>query len=250
MMPVTLISFEQLSAASLGCYGNHQQATPTFDRLAMESLTCDQYFVDPDGPSLAEQLAQWGDGIEILSIPGPVSVLGAGTEGTSGLRSIDSWLQESIRGREGEFLIVTAARGEDQLIEEAHPDWLASVAEPVAHVPLLIRVPSEPWAGRESALLTTAEVLRLVSGVREGTFRSLGEWQESLRAELIEYRSRLARAVRTRSCLLIESLQSGAQMMEESEIRLFLKPEDVWDLLDVASQHPDQIDRYRATGRL
>ncbi|WP_437223903.1 hypothetical protein SH661x_003405 [Planctomicrobium sp. SH661] len=146
----------------------------------------------------------------------------------------------------GDVIVLTAASGDERRIPDDRPTWLKSVSEPVVHFPFIVHRVGDEVADNFEFLS-----LQQFSRLAASSFRNLSEsfdWADTT------FRSESASAVRTPSWLLVENLtgaqSSAVDAASDPEIQLFRKPEDFWDVNDVASQHPDLIDYYRQHGRL
>jgi hypothetical protein len=97
-------------------------------------------------------------------------------------------------------------------------------------------------ARRTPALLTQADLIALIANWRNGG-RSLEELFPRREQPAIRYSCETAHAWRSRDWLLIQ--QSIIEGSDSPEVRLFRKPEDVWETLDVAAQYPDLVEEFQ-----
>ncbi len=90
-MRTILLVFDRLPAWQLGCYGNFDEATPTFDDFAAQSAVFDHAYASPDEPSwtrctlptelptahlrIAEESGPAFDGILHVSVADPRTLL-------------------------------------------------------------------------------------------------------------------------------------------------------------------------------
>lgn len=160
------------------------------------------------------------------------------------------------------LLIATASEGDPHACREERPDWLMSVSEPIAHLPLLIWR-SNPLLEQETgercdALLQPGDVARFITAILGHGMTDLADLANFLQLsghEEIRYSSPLATAMRNQDWLAIrrdpQSAASGVAVeAEESVVQLFRKPEDAWEILDVATQFPALIERVQTAGQL
>ena len=72
-------------------------------------------------------------------------------------------------------------------------------------------------------------------------------WREELQNPQVTYGTEQWMAVRTHEWLLIKPKNSPDDEYSE---KLFRKPEDLWEILDVANQYPLVVEDFRKTGQL
>jgi hypothetical protein len=139
------------------------------------------------------------------------------------------------------LLIVTSANGDLRRGPPGQPDWIRALSDPAVHLPLLVQCVEHP-ARRTPALLTQADLIALIANWRNGG-RSLEELFPRREQPAIRYSCETAHAWRSRDWLLIQ--QSIIEGSDSPEVRLFRKPEDVWETLDVAAQYPDLVEEFQ-----
>lgn len=139
------------------------------------------------------------------------------------------------------------------------PDWVRSISDVVAQLPLLIHLPRRDLGERCQELLQSADLLPLLTGIGrrgEGRRESEGSVVERLAGQReIVYQSASAQAIRDKDWLFIQrreppGTQQAADQRDERGAYLFRKPEDAWELLDVADQYPELLEHLKTTGRL
>ncbi len=154
---------------------------------------------------------------------------------------VELWT-EATRGEPESLLIVTALTG---CVLHDHPvirEGMPPLVHESLHLPCWIT--GGPWTGRSHRLVSSrgffgdlgavARRVRPASDVLE----VLQRWEDGL--TVISHTPEGARSLRTEHWRYV---QAGSSTSEEW---LFRKPEDVWDLLDVAGQHPLVLDEFAA----
>jgi len=158
------------------------------------------------------------------------------------------------------LLIVTAGRGEELDGISALPGDAARLAEEVVHAPLLILMPrpSEDVGSRRQALVQTVDLAPTLADWFGIDPADTGFEGASLLPLVRDERAQLretafagdgarARGLRTEQAYLVRvRSQSAHQHDDEAPFHLFLKPEDVWDVHNVADQSPDFVDALAA----
>jgi len=158
-----------------------------------------------------------------------------------------------------DVVIVTALSGEESRIPDQRPAWLKSIAEPMVHFPLIIHHVERARPRRWSQFLSVEDASDLILDFARWSSTDLVcGGRESIR-----YESSLARGIRTQDWLLVEQLPvehlpmeqgSGGEGLSaephvigysESEIRLYLKPQDYWNMHDVSREFPDLVEACR-----
>jgi hypothetical protein len=139
-----------------------------------------------------------------------------------------------------DLLVVTSSSGDLRRGTPGHPDWLKPLSEPVVHLPLLLRTLDDS-IGRTSSLIGSNDLVELIASWLQGRC-SLEEMLPGPERSEICYACASAQARRSPDWLLIQ--QIAGENPEDSAVRLFRKPEDVWEVLDVASQYPDLIEEF------
>ena len=175
-------------------------------------------------------------------------------------KRLPAWLQVlGPHDNENELRIITSLDGSLDADPEEHDDWVRSVCEPVVHLPLLLQHPAVP-SGRLREFVTAESLLQLMrlclSEESTDMAATIQQWQNELTDSSVQYDSPLAHAVRTENWLFIErrhppesagEIADPAQDEEEPEVRLYRKPEDVWESMDLASQYPDVLDSFASS---
>jgi len=188
------------------------------------------------------------------------------------------WLTANPAGRET-LLVVTAPRGFPLGEHGRIGDWDEALHAELVHVPLLIRFPDQQGAsGRSSALVQPADVFATLLdwfGLREvqggGSGRSLLPLVDNEEAVLRDRACAVAgngeRGVRTPSWYLrvrhgdegrtnahdgSASFKPGADGLSSSdrslgEAQLYKKPDDMWEVNDVANRCADVVDALKRT---
>jgi arylsulfatase A-like enzyme len=167
---------------------------------------------------------------------------------SGGMMELDAgleWLREQLEGRgllDDVAFVLTSDRGyplgEHGVIGEEPPN----VFEESVHVPLMLRLPGRREAGRRVAQLTqpadvSATILDLFGLAPDTTGKSvlpLAEGQlEGWRTTVCSHAG-AADALRTNEwCLFVP---------EGGPARLYVKPDDRWEVNDVAQHHPELVE--------
>ncbi len=208
---------------------------------------------DPDAPPLAlgdlsndecRRLAQ-------LAHAGYVTLLD---------RSLGRLLDEldDVWGSQEIVLIVTAAEGEP-LAAPASEHGLAGHCEQQTHTPMLVRLPSPEHVGRYNDLTqsvdlapTLYELFGLAPETTDCDGRSLiasiRSSPDAKRDHVCVVDSEARRMIRTDEYLLVEEPSSSeGDAPQEPQHWLFAKPEDVWNLNNLAPQLPEIVGNLAAT---
>lgn len=170
------------------------------------------------------------------------------------------WLDEHPEAlAEDTLLIVTAASGAVLFPHPGVARGCPEIVDPLVHVPLLVRAGDSKEAGtRRRGLVSSVDLAATLCGwlgipCRLAESRSLlpvlrGE-AESVRESVCFEREGVGRGVRTerftclcRSGLEIPEDEVGWDFTGRDRPWLFVKPDDAWDMLDVAGQHPEELD--------
>jgi hypothetical protein len=155
------------------------------------------------------------------------------------------------------FLMDADAAGGSALAQRI-PDWVRSVSDVVTKLPLLIHSPKMQLGERWRGMIQSDDLIRFL-----GTIRSTaGNQPDRLESEAVMnllsgkrqlvYESPAARAVRDDDWLFVQrrnppATADAANEGEERNAYLFRKPEDAWELLDVADQHPELVERLNSS---
>ena len=148
------------------------------------------------------------------------------------------------------LLLVTAAQGLTVREPGVLRDAWAPAAEEIIHTPLFVRLPGPNHGSRRQALTQTVDIYpTLVEwfGVErpEGPLDGQSLLPAIRGEESVPRRSAFGsdggdlRAVRTADFYLV---QNSADNAGEPARRLFAKPEDAWEVNDVAAQSPQVVD--------
>ena len=244
------VVFNQCPAFLLGAYGSFAGETPNINRLASLGTVYDQCFAAPSLTLLDLQTA--------LEIEHTVCV-------DSG--SSDSWIEE-LNGHEGSILLycehscdapdlnrleqqidlntqrdefvgrlveecealgkpfsltMTALAGDVQLAQNP-PEWMRSLSTMALQVPL-IKYQSKHPHQRRIALPTDLQ----------------DELIDQPLADRLVVQSEQSISIRTPTWLFVQRLSDNNQ---EPQSLLFKKPEDRWEVLDVADQYPDVVEQF------
>jgi len=149
----------------------------------------------------------------------------------------------------GDLIVLSAASGDQRRIVDNQPEWLRSVNEAVVHLPLILYCIDQESAWRISELVSMEQTMEWLSHLTPSCFETSPKIPA---AESLTYRSELAQSWRTKDWLLIERLlpaSDSSKSPAESELRLYRKPDDYWEVHDLAGQFPDLIEAYRSTGQ-
>ena len=183
---------------------------------------------------------------------------------------LDHWLGELLAGiesdlvREPTLVLVMAARGypwQSILPSKARPSHVLTLGDQLARVPLVLKV----YGDQRFQVLTCLRSDRLVQSCdlvptvmdwfrfEQATPADLGHsWLRELTEEiprrpvLFYDDGGLHQAVRTQDWLCIAERMNSSHGTEEDEpaeprTSLFVKPEDLWDVNNVASQQPEVV---------
>ena len=162
---------------------------------------------------------------------------------------LDEWLGqlldglETLLGDEAHLLIVTAAEGESLSERAETPDPAAPLDEEIVHTPLFVRLGGGEQGEREAGIVQAvdlpATLLDFYGGAAEvADGRSFlpavrGETWSGRREAYMGAGPGLC-GVRTEEYYLIRGGELPAP-------RLYLKPEDLWNVLDVSGQWPQFV---------
>ncbi|SFH87938.1 alkaline phosphatase family protein [Planctomicrobium piriforme] len=164
--------------------------------------------------------------------------------------ALASTLDEIELDPDSDVVIVAGVSGDAGRVPDERPDWLAAVSEPVVHLPLLIHIVGQEQHVRIDELVGVDDLQRLIEMLKNEGPAAVEAWRDSLVHNELRLDSPLSKAVRTQKWLLVEKKNDPDEASAMREVRLFRKPEDVWEMLDVASQFPELIDHYLETGEL
>ncbi|MBL8851922.1 MAG: hypothetical protein JNG89_19775 [Planctomycetaceae bacterium] len=161
------------------------------------------------------------------------------------------------------LLIVTATGGDLAGPHAQLSSGCPSLIEPLVHVPLLVRTGTQADGTRRNALTTLEDIVPTLSELfhvkHDATSGARSLWPvlrdeiDEVRAELLLGSRQLGWSLRTKdfACLCgPQMVQQDGDMPVDSEAdrpRLFVKPDDAWDTLDVASQYPEVTARMLDT---
>lgn len=185
---------------------------------------------------------------------------------------------ERLFGNDPPLIVLVAGHGQSVCETEMLAPFANRSTEPTAdagsfrdelvHVPLLIvNATRESLGSRRTELVTPADVLPTLSDWFGQTSAEVEREEVSLlpllRNEDCSWRSELFlqdadghAAIRTKDLLFVQpdatariTPKPSADEIDDSTGCLFLKPEDVWEVNDVAEQHPEQVAMLRAALR-
>lgn len=180
---------------------------------------------------------------------------------------LDRWLGELLDVFHEVFpdreclLIVTAARGESLGERAVLPMGSDVLREEVVHTPLFVGCPGEEMGTRRPSLVQTVDLVPTIldwfnvtlpqyppsQGGEAGSLLPLvRNEQRDIREYLYLGRGAEACAVRTRDFYLVSSGSQESADVFPPRPALFVKPDDVWDVNDTASQSPDDVERLEA----
>lgn len=174
------------------------------------------------------------------------------------------------------LLILRSLRGEALCESEAMPLSHVDTTPPetawrlrdeLVHTPLLIaNATGEPQGSRRQELVQSSDVLPTLCEwflhslpVKFSAARSLigllGDEEQAWRKQIVLRDSDGNGAIRTNDVLFIQpevdvehdsDTHDDDSNSHETRARLYLKPEDVWEISDVAEQHRDLVDQLRS----
>lgn len=176
----------------------------------------------------------------------------------------DAWLKDLLElldaGRcRDTLLIVAAGRGD---LPSGHPELATGcprVVDPLLRVPLFVRSGTAADGTRRGALVTTGDIAPTVAewlqqDTQTPSSRALSLWPllrnevHSVRDELLigstdaGWRLQTADFACVCSDAALRADPGGLSHFKSDRPRLFIKPDDIWDTLDVAREHPDVIE--------
>ncbi|HWL08072.1 MAG TPA: hypothetical protein VNQ76_06705 [Planctomicrobium sp.] len=159
----------------------------------------------------------------------------------------DTALGEWLSGmpfQEGDVLVIVGTTGDLRRLPEQRPEWQASLSEPMIHLPLLIQVIGRNHHHRVHELVETADLVRLISQLTEQGSKAIDQWSCDLQTQEIYWKTSTLSAIRTWDWLLIKyhDANDNEEERDGPQVVLFRKPEDHWEMLDVATQHPDLVE--------
>lgn len=246
--------FDQLPTSCLSCYGSHL-VTPRIDTLAAVSDIFTMCYADASTEpwtstikaqktisiSEYEQINDFWRNFTfdstslVIRFKFPTSSLQA-DHLVGGLLEIFP-----LNSPNRPAIVFTSLQG-----EPGNDGWAGAVGEQAAHVPLMVSLPGQQECRRRDELLTTTALPQLLTSLSssEETYRM---WRDELHNSQVTYGTDHWRAVRTHGWLLIQSKNSPDDEFSE---KLFRKPDDLWEILDVANQYPSIVEDYRSTGQL
>ncbi|MEZ6047440.1 MAG: sulfatase-like hydrolase/transferase [Planctomycetaceae bacterium] len=152
-MKIVVLSFDQLSLQSLGCYGNQWLSTPNIDRLATQSVIFDRCYVETVAPGTTSHA--WWDGryrnlvgqsarslslFQILHEQGvPLQLLAEGNAAEHPVRieSRSDW-QETSEGEEGtlaELIQQGIQKVEEAAVADSTLIWLKALGTCSGEIP-------------------------------------------------------------------------------------------------------------------
>jgi arylsulfatase A-like enzyme len=196
-------------------------------------------------------------GPEILS-QGDASLLQVREKYASGVEAADQWFAKLLeqlhitRLLDKAALIITSDQGAS-LGEHAPAGTSPNYPyEEVSHLPLIIRVPEDEHAGTRLSILTQASdlsgaFLAILDGHHDDLLnlcRKKDTTREYVRTVQISEAGLQTVAVRTAEWAFLTDLNSGSATAE-----LYRKPEDRWEINNVAQHHPDLLPRLEGLAR-
>ncbi len=260
-MKLLVILFDELSASSLGCYGGRQQ-TPRIDSLAAVSDVFTMCFAEesaPDPAMLVQSSSSVAvDHVDHLDHPEIIEEIRDDNAETLFVRVSAQVPREYVDQVIGKLfdlmandlcirptILLTARKG---FVEDSEKIASQSpVGEAAAHTPLIVAWPGQTHSRRRDDFITTTDLRGFIHTLYSST-EEYSAWRDSLDRQQIEYRSDTAIATRTRDWLLIQTNDKGD--LAEKSIQLYRKPEDIWEILDVADQYPQIVEHFVETGIL
>lgn len=155
------------------------------------------------------------------------------------------------------LLVVASLRGIVPIERTDTPEPLRNTLSEYIQTPLLVRVPGRTWGSRRQALVTTDDVLASLrewfqvagsddAGAGHSLLPLIRHEARTIRDQVVIESGGTAAALRTPEWHLMARLsphEAGAPSTIAAEgARLFRKPEDAWDILDVADQNRPLVE--------
>ena len=163
--------------------------------------------------------------------------------------ALGQWL-EGMSFTEQDLLVIVGRTGNLSRQADTRPDWLAAVSESMVHLPLIIYQPEIGEHTRIDELLQTDDLTDLITLASEARVDVVSQWAERVTPKMIRWETPEVIAVRNQDWLIVESREGTSESDEQERVMLFRKPEDLWDVLDLAQQFPALIEDYERTGLL
>lgn len=174
--------------------------------------------------------------------------------------ALDAWFGEVVDlidvASSGDTLLIATAGGGDFTGPHPEPeDGIPPLIEPLVHVPLLIRTGTDADGTRRNALASTNDIALTLADVfhvkHNGDENARSLWPllknetDELRDSLLIGSAQLGWRLQTIkfACLCGPAAidRDAGDLLDapRERPRLFVKPDDAWDTLDVAAQYPD-----------
>ena len=166
-------------------------------------------------------------------------------------------IQRHVENREELLLIVTA--GEGTSLGERPDRWekQARLSEEIVHTPLLVHLATAEMSTRRQALVQTVDLAPTLLdwfGIHDATIACEGQsLLPVVRDEVTSLRDYLCLGNGMRGCgirtdeLYLVKTAHDATPEKQSDARLYVKPDDIWDVNDVAAQSAKEIEAPSAT---
>ncbi len=151
------------------------------------------------------------------------------------------WEAWNARCQPNDQFIVSANHGDQRVALAGNPSWVSTLSDPLAHLPLIVHQTGKAHPVRDQTLLTSQQFF---------DFASFDASSKGKSNRQIRYESPQSIAHRTFDWLLIEKRLDENRLPTEGLFALHRKPEDIWEILNVADQFPDLIQVFQETGQL
>ncbi len=173
-----------------------------------------------------------------------------------GLGRLLDGLEATEAGRKC-LVIVAAGRGLTLSPQAGVPDRLASLRSELTETPLFVRLPGQNEGVRRQELVQSADIVptlaewfgvSVVSAGEECSLLRLARDEGEVRERAETIGNSGVAAIRTIDARLIGRLRrrSRGGGHELDDVRLFRKPEDLWETLDVATSMPERTEALSA----
>lgn len=156
----------------------------------------------------------------------------------------------------GDLLVVMGLSGDPRRLPtgrlaENQLKWMHPVSPALAHLPVLVHHIEQGQSIRVPGYIDSDQLMHFFQNPSElptGSSELRGEWHFQT-GETVQ-------SLRTRDWLAVKHLQGETDPSDSDaghdgpEVKLFRKPEDYWNLLDLSSQIPDLAQRFLETGHI
>lgn len=257
-----VVLFNTLSTSSIGCYGAKSR-TPAFDEIAACGDIYTNCYTDERGAAILRvleglpttEVSDSDSEIDFSAVEMHVdnapSRLVVRVACDLDVDACDHILKKTLDQTRQKFssefhLIVTSLEGHSAE-ENPSSKSLALPGELATHVPLIVSTAGQEASRRRSELITTEQAAKVIECLSVST-EAYQQYRDSLFSGQITYQTSGATATRTKHWLQFQLHTENAH--GETVQKLFRKPDDIWEILDVADQYPQVIEHFAATGEL